>query len=308
MLRRRCVILAKEEATYGTDSVPTAAANAILAFDPEIKPIGERLERRPVLTTLSPYPHIIGSRYRDITFKTELRGSGSLGVATKEGDLFEACGMLETIVAITSVKYTPASSSLKSCTIYAYIDGLLWKLLGCVGTWEIVTEAGKPAMISWTFRGLYSAPTDTALPGSVTFDTPIPPVAVSSGFKLNAITTLVAQSVQVNIGNAIAQRDDVNSADGIKGFQISGRAGSGSFNPEAVSVATYPFESDWKSAAQRALEITLGSAGGNRIKVSGPKVQIDAPTPGDRNEILIFSTPFFLEMNAGDDEVEIFID
>ena len=223
MLRKRCVILVKEESTYGVDAVPTEADNAVLAFDPQITPVGERIERDPVRATLSQYPHLIGARSRQITFQTELRGSGSLGVAPRMGDLFEACGMLETIVATTSVKYTPASSSLKSATIYAYIDGLLYKFPGCVGTWEITYEMSKPAMVNWTFQGLYQDPADTALPSSPVFDSPTPPQCLSSNFIFNAVSTLVVQQLQLTLGANIAQRDDINAADGIKGFVITGR-------------------------------------------------------------------------------------
>lgn len=307
MLRKREIILVKEESTYGVDSTPTENLNAVLAFTPQVTPVGEIFEREPIRGTLSRFASLVGARSRQITFQTELRGSGSLGVAPRTGDLFEACGMLETIVATTSVKYTPASSSLKSVTIYAYIDGLLYKLLGCVGSWEIVCEMGKPAMISWTFQGLYNAPADAALPTAPVFDSPTPPQCLSSNFIFNAVTTFVVQQLSLVLGNSTGQRDDINAVDGIKGFVVTGRKGSGSFNPEAVLTATYDFEGDWKSAAQRALEITLGTAG-NRVKLSAPKVQIDVPAHADRNEIFTFDIPFFLAMDQGDDEVAIFID
>ena len=37
MLTKRTLLLAKEEVTYGTDPTPTVAANAIEAYDVEIK-------------------------------------------------------------------------------------------------------------------------------------------------------------------------------------------------------------------------------------------------------------------------------
>ncbi len=118
----------------------------------------------------------------------------------------------------------------------------------------------------------------------------------------------MVQQLALDLNNNIVQRDDINSPDGIKGFVITGRNPSGSFNPEAVLKANYDFEADWKSAAQRALEVTLGVAGGNRVKISAPTVQLDAPVHGERDENFIFDIPFYPVMNTGDDEVEIFID
>lgn len=315
MLRKRSVILAKEEITSGVDANPTPAANAILAYDVAITPVGERLERDPSRATLSPYPHLIGRRYREITFQTELRSSGashSTPIAPRTGDLFEACGMLETLTAETiggvgdgNVKYSPASTGHKTATIYAYIDGLLWKLFGCMGNPEFVCEAGQPGKVNWTFQGTYEAAGDAAVLSPVTYDAPTPPLVLSSGFTLNAVTTFVAQQLSVGLGNTIVLRDDINSPSGYAAALITARAGSGSFNPEATTVATYDFEREWRDAEQRAMEISLGDVPGNRIKISAPKIQLDAPAHADREGIFTFDIPFFLAMNTGDDEIII---
>lgn len=314
MLRKRSVILAKTEITTGVDAVPTAALNAILAFDLEISITAERIERDPSRPTLSPYPHLIGRRYREITFQTELRSSGlshTTPIAPRTGDLFEACGMLETLTAeiggdgLGSVVYTPISDNHTTATIYAFIDGVHWKLLGCNGSWEIIAESGQPARVNWTFQGTYEDQTDLALPSPVTYDDPVPPLTLSSGFQINADTTLIAQQLSIGIGNNIVMRDDINAAAGYAASRITARAGSGSFNPEVVSVASYDFEREWRDAQQRALEISLGNMPGNRIKITAPNVQIDAPTHGDRDGIFTYDIPFFTAMNTGDDEIII---
>jgi len=315
MLTKRGVILAKEEAEYGVDPTPTPAENAIRVINPTINPVGEKLTRDHVKKSLSPLSPLMGKKYVEITFTTELRSNGTTqngDIAPRVGDLFEACAMLETIHAEASggaddgyVKYTPISENLKSVTIYAYFDGLLHKITACEGTWEIVMDAGQIAKINWTFKGFYQTPIDEALPSGVVYDSPVPPVVLNAGFKINNVSTLVVQSVAVALNNVISQRDDVNAASAIKGFLITDRAGGGSFNPEAVLKATYDFYGDWEEATARALEITIGSTPGNIIEIAAPKVTLDNITPGDRDGIRVFDIPFSLAEDSGDDEISI---
>ncbi|MCK4248675.1 MAG: hypothetical protein KAX15_02740 [Candidatus Omnitrophica bacterium] len=305
-LTKRALILAKEEVTYGVDPVPTPAANAVLVIDPVVTPVGEKLTRNTVKNTLSPDSPLMGKRHCEVTFQTELRGSGVVDVAPRGvGDLFEACGMLETIAAAVSVKYTPASSSLKSVTIYAYFDGLLHKITAAVGSWELVCEAGQIPKISWTFSGFFAAPTDEALPGSVTYDSTIPPIVQNAGFAINSVSTLVVQQVALGLNNTISPRDDINAPTALKGFRVSAREPGGSFNPEAVLVAEYNFYDDWEKATARALELTIGSVAGNKCGISAPKVTLDSIGPGDREGIRVFDIPISLGMDSGDDEVEL---
>ncbi|MBI3320361.1 MAG: hypothetical protein HYZ89_07245, partial [Candidatus Omnitrophica bacterium] len=158
LLRQRSIILAKEETTEGTDAAPTAAANSLLAYDVQVSPMGERLARDPVRETLSPASILIGSRHYEVTFQTEVYHSGTVDVASRLGALLKACGMSETITALSDVTYKPLSSGLKSATIYVYRDGLLHKILGCRGTWELILQAGHPARINWRFLGKYQDP------------------------------------------------------------------------------------------------------------------------------------------------------
>jgi len=304
-LIKRGLILAKEEAAYGTDSVPDTTDNAMLALNPNVKAAGEKLERNPAMGSLGRLGALIGKQWVEISFSVELKGSGSLGVAPRIGDLLECCGMAETVNAGVSVVYDPASTSHKSCTIYAYFDGILHKITGCRGTFEIVKAAGQIVLVNFTIQGLYQAPTDTAFPSSVTYESTIPPVFKSAAFTLNAVTTLVVQQLQVALQNELSQSDDINAATGIKQISIIDRNAIGSFNPEVPAIADYDFHADWAAGTQRALSAIVGSAEGNKITISAPKVTLDEMGPGDRNGILVYEVPISLAINSGDDELEI---
>lgn len=306
LLRQRSIILVKEEAAEGVDSNPSAAANSLLAYDVQVNPIGERLARDPVRETLSPASILIGSRHYEATFQTEVYHSGTADVASRLGALFKACGMSETINAPTDVTYKPASSGHKSATIYVYRDGLVHKILGCRGTWELICQAGHPARLNWRFLGKYQEPADAALPTpTLEANALTPPKALSANLTFNAITTFVVQQMQIVLGNALGVRPDVNDAHGVAGIVITNRAGAGSFNPEAVVNAAYNFWQDWINSTLRQISAQVGSTAGNTLLITCPKVAVDQIREAERDGVLVFEIPFSLAFNAGDDEVSL---
>lgn len=309
-LRRKALLAAKLETTYGTDAVPTAASDALLAFNPTLNPVGAKVTRDPVRDTISPSPGLIGSRYYELTFETEYYGSNAAGTAPRWGALMQACSMTETIVATVSVTYKPNSlgTSAKSVTIYAFFDGRRHILTGCVGNVELVAAAGTPMRLRWTFRGLYLVPTDVAVPAP-TFETNVnsPPKVLSVSLTYNALTTFVAQQVTVNLGNQFANRPDVNATHGFKGFAIASRQGAGSWNPEAFTVATYDVWTDWINATLRQLSLVVGSGAGNVGTLTLPKLMVDDIRQGDREGVETFEIPFSLAYNVADDELSLAI-
>ena len=142
MLTRRATILAKIESTYGTDPTPVAG-DAVLINNMTIKPNAKFLERNFLRASLSPQAPVVGEKYTEVTFTTELKGSGVATTPPEVGVLFRACAMQETIGG-SSVSYAPEStpSGFESITIYAYLDGLLHKSTGARGTFELQLTAG----------------------------------------------------------------------------------------------------------------------------------------------------------------------
>jgi len=264
--------------------------------------------RDPARDTVSPSPGLLGNRYAELAFEAELYASGSAGTAPRYGALLQACSMTETISAGVSVTYKPNSlgTSAKSVTIYAFFDGRKHILVGCVGNVELIAAAGQPARLRWTFRGLYATPTDVAVPAP-TFESGVnsPPKVLSVNLTFNSISTFVAQQAQINLGNNIANRQDVNSTHGYKGFVISHRAGTGTWNPEAFAVATYDVWTDWINATLRQLSLAIGSGAGNVCTITAPKLQVTDIRQADREGVEVLEIPFALAYNAGDDELQL---
>ncbi len=75
LLTRKYLLLAKIEANYGVDPIPTADLNAILVENLKFKPNPEILDRGNVaLPDLSKLPHLIGKLSGDISFDAEIAG------------------------------------------------------------------------------------------------------------------------------------------------------------------------------------------------------------------------------------------
>ncbi len=304
--RSRQLLLAKVEATYGTDPIPVEANDAFLAVNPVITPQAEQLERRPAAASFGLLPAAVGARFVEITFSVELRGSGTNDVPPRGlAALLKACGFKETITALSDVTYDPRSSGLESCTIYHWVGDRRHIITGCIGNVELVAGAGQHAMLNFTMRGVYVEPTTVTQPASPVFDATLPPVVLSAGFTIGGIATLVAQQLQVNMQNEIAQRDDVNAASAIKGFALVDRSVIGSFNPEQEALATHNPFADWAAGTTRALSMVVGSAAGNKCTITAPKVTYRTIATGDRNGILTYDHEIQLGKDTGDDEIKL---
>lgn len=302
MLARKAVVLAKVESAYGADASPVVGDDAILCSEPQIKPLGKRLERDFVRSSLSPLEPLIIAEMYELTFKTELKGSGTVDTPPEIGPLFLGSAFAETIVASTSVAYDLISESFDSLSIYFNRAGLLHKMLGSRGSPQAVLEVSEYGIISWTFRGIYAGPADVALVDG-TFNALKPPVCVGATFTMGGYSP-VARKLEVNINNTFGRRDDMAAATGVKEVTIVGRDTKGSFDPEAVLVATKDFFDIWENATPQALSCLVGSSAGNICTISGPKCVYDDMGYGARDGQLTFEVPFTMAQDTGDDEVQ----
>ncbi len=309
MLRNRAVILANVEVTYGVDIVPTPAANAILCELPEFSVIGSRLERPNIQSYMGKLsPLNIGEGLK-IKFVTELKGHGSVVDTPPEiGVLFRGCNFTETITPTTGpVDYDPNSAagipdSSESLSIYFYQDGILHKLLGSRGTFSVALKAGEYGKITWEFTGIYAGPADDTLPTG-TFNTTLPPRFVSASFAIDSYAAVI-ESLNIDIANRIVKRPSANAATGILEWLISDREPKGDCDPEVVALATKDFWDMWNQSSQVALAATVGAVSMNRCVITGPKIVLDVPTYGDRENFLTHGLPMSLHPSSGNDEIK----
>lgn len=122
LLTRKRLILAKTEATYGTDSSP-AGTDAILVRELEITPIEADVVSRDLIRPyLGASDQLLANTRVSITFQVELAGSGTAATAPRFSSLLKACGMAETTTA-AAITGTAQAGAAGSITLAAAASG-----------------------------------------------------------------------------------------------------------------------------------------------------------------------------------------
>jgi len=307
MLVNREVILAKIEGTYGVDSVPVEATDAMLVENIGWGNEGLRMNERPaVRQNIGMLQQVFGGRLVAMTFDVELKGSGSAVDDPPEfGPLLRACGMAETINAASDVQYDPASTGHESVTIYYFQDGIRYTLLGCRGNVSFNLETGAIGKASFTLTGHVGTITDVALPTGPVYDGHVPVPLIGVPFTIGAFGAVI-NALTWDMSNTVATPPDISASDGYAEIQITQRDVNGSYDPEAELIATDDPHGDLTSDAQ--LVLTTGLIGGtafNRYQVDMPVVSYRDISPGDRDGIRTYDLPFGCAESAGDDEVTL---
>jgi hypothetical protein len=285
MLKKRTIICVAIEGTYKTESIPVPATDAILVANPSISIEGARtIERENTTPALNKSQGIYGGSLRKISLEVENKGSGVAGTPPEFGDLLKISGMLESIVASTSVTYTEADDAIPSATVYYYEDGVLHKLIGCRATVSGSCETGEKGMMSFEITGHLKETIDAAIPTAAYISTlPVPfiNVSVAIGGYGPAIS-----KIDFDLGNTVATPASASDAQGYGEIVITERDMSGAFDPEATLLATKDWASEWKNGTIQTLSTgAVGSAAGNKYQVD-MDVYYREISGGDRDGIL----------------------
>lgn len=146
-LNRKRIAFVKIETTYGVDSAPTGAANAVLARVSDPAPIeGDTVSRDLIRLYYGNSEQLPTAIYSKVSLEVELAGSGTAGVAPAWGPLARACGCSETVLATAHAGTAVAGSTANtiklaaaaSATDDAYI-GMPVRLTGGTGSGQTRT-------------------------------------------------------------------------------------------------------------------------------------------------------------------------
>ncbi len=279
--------LAKIEATYRTDPVPTAGANGVRVTERMWPTItvdyawDNLMEDVATGTMLPIAPAKPRGRNVTIDIPWLMRGSGVLGTPTEASPLYRASGCTETITAGVKVEYAQASQLHDSCTVYCYAAGYLFKVLGCRGGVQWPVTVGQPMVHRFRMRGVLPAdPTAAAVP-AITYNTGEPIAGVGLAITVGAWTPRVI-SAEFNQGVDVQMLEDGNDPDGIEEFdygiarprfKLSARVPRDATG--IVDLAAYNPTADLVARTPRAINVTGGAVATNRCKlvVTGGYVQ-----------------------------------
>ncbi|MCU0988024.1 MAG: hypothetical protein MUE63_00150 [Xanthomonadales bacterium] len=306
LLKRKAALLAKTESVYGTDPVPTGAANAILVSDVTIMPMEMKtVDRDNIRPFLGSNEQLPTGLYTKIDFTCEAAGSGAAGTAPAWGPLLLACGFAETISAGVKVEYSPVSAAFSSVTIYFNIDGLLHKLTGARGTMSLdFTRDGRPAM-KFSFTGLFNTVADAASP-TLTLTAWQKPLAVN---RTNTPTLTVhgyagrVHSLTADMANEVVFREMIGAA--MAEVLITDRKPAGQILMEAELVATKDWWTSIKNITTGAVQLIHGTTAGNKFQVDAPNVQLINPQYQDQDGIAMLQAGLVFAPSTGNDEIKI---
>lgn len=282
---KNTAILAKLETTYGTDAVPTGAANALLISNASFDVSYNNVDRTNIKGFFGSDEQLAGTRFVDLSFDVEISGSGAAGTAPAWGPLLQACSMAEVITASTRVDYTPISTGQKSLTIYYYDDGVLHKALGCMGSVQLAMGEGERPLFKFTFAGLDGGPTATSNPSMtltawkaplVITDANTGDIKLGSTYSAGAIsggTTYPSRGLNIDLGNSVAKVALL----GGQSVDVTDRAVTGSMQLELTAAQEVTMFTDVNANTLTSLSLEHGTAAGAKIIVHLPNVQCTNP-------------------------------
>ena len=287
-LVERGQIAAKIETTKGTANAPAAIDAGIEVYDVSYTPEIGIAERDDIRSTFDKRKNITGSRAARVTFRAAIKGGSSAGSRPEVWALLRACCTTEAIVASTSVTYTPttAESAQETLTIDVYRDGLVYRILGAMGNVRAIVKENEVPMFEFEFRGVYVAPTDTALLTGVTYVSTGPPQPVSMTLTLHS-QTLRATGFEFDMGNQIELRSDVTNAAGYVHAVCVNQDPTITVDPELETVATFDYITRLQNSTAGAFLGQVGTAAGNIFRLLCPNATITEAPHGDRNRLII---------------------
>jgi len=314
-LIRKTAILAKTETTYGTDSVPTGAANAILVSNASFNLAYNNVERNFIRPFFGGSGQLAGTRFVECSFEVELANSGTAGTAPAWGPLLRACGMAEAVLATPArVEYTPVSASFSSVTIYYHIDGVRRVALGCMGNVEIMLNEGAAPMLRFTFAGLDGGRTAVADPAVTltAFRAPQVVTDVNSGDinlgatysagVLSSGTAYPSRGLTVNLQNTVSRKALL----GGQAVQISDRNVQGSMQLDLTAAQEVSFLTDINANTNTSLGFSHSTGAGVGILLHAPQVQrIDPSDTEYEGDVHAAMNLRFTPTTAGNDELRL---
>lgn len=306
MFFRKKYLLAKIEASYGVDSLPTNT-NGIITSDMTISPYeGNRVSRNIDRAYLGNFAEINTGPMVTIEFSVEVAGSGTAGTAPGYDALLRACGFAATVTPATDVQYDLISEAFESVTLHFWLDGQRHRATGAVGSVSVGFNREELPYFRFRFEGLYLSPTSEASvdPTYAAFTAGILPVNDTNTALTVFGFAAKTEQVSLDLANNIASRFLINSSE----LLITDRAPTATLLVEAPTLAAHDFFADLESHAgvtTGVLQVVHGTVAGNIVQIDCPALQLSQISVQDSDALVAYQMQAKLLPSAGDDEFKI---
>jgi hypothetical protein len=304
-------MLAKLEVTEGTDATP-AAADGFFAM---VQPPNPKVDVHRVAVHTgagSLLPSVVGSRRFEGQATVLLRGAGtaySTSVLPKADSLLRLCGFAGTLgTGTTGQSYTLRSSGFESFSVYQYVSGVLYKLLGCRGLPVLTFPLGGVPSLQANLRALYAAPTDVANVVPTGEPSLGYPVMLASAFQIGTGNFAAKHGeIKIDFGRTITPREDATATTGYAGMEmLPDRVPVMTVEAEATLEGGFPFFADLVAGTQLSCSFQAGTTQWNQIKVNIPVAQFEKLEHGEKAGVVTYKATFILTSPTGvDNEITI---
>jgi hypothetical protein len=303
--RKKLLLIAAQPDPAVIPNISTATLIAVsdLSSDPYA---GNRQERSRLREEFGSQPEINTAPYVTLSATMPLSGSGAAGTAPNFGLALRACGLRELIEA-TKVTYAPATNNHETVTVWFVEDGQVQVMPGCKGTAEFDFTAQAFPVMNLSLTGLYQRPVAHTAALAQTLSNFAGEIPVN---KQNTPTFTVhgfagcGQSLKMTLGNEVVHRNMI----GCESIKITDRKSTGSVEIEAPDIATKNYFQNLESHAtitEQPVTMVHGTAAGNIIEFSAPKVQLSSLSRSEVNGMTHYTMNMILNPTTGDDEFEL---
>jgi hypothetical protein len=315
-LIKKTVILAKVEATAGTDATPAGATDAIQVSNMSITPVDAKMAN---INTVTPWFggafDLTSTSSVKISFDVLMGGSGTAATAPAWGQLLLGTAMAEVTGLLTPnrVEYNPITDSLKTLSIYYYDDGVLHKALGCMGNVKLSAKSGEAPKFTFDFVGVDGIPTAAANATAVLSAWKTPPVITKANVvditfgctyatgALSGGTAYNSSGLTLDWGNTVAFSPLLSTETVV----LSDRAVKGAMELDLSAAQEVTQIAAVKANTLTSLGFTIGTATGNKIILFAPAVQLMNPRKAEFNGQRLIGFDMHLRPSAGNDEIKL---
>lgn len=281
---RNTAVLLKNEAVYGTDALPTGAADAMLVKNFKCKPIdGKYINRDLLRPFFGGSEDVLSESWVSGSFDVEIAGSGAAGSAPLWGRILKCAGFAETLFALDRVEYLPVSTALGSGSLYYHDDGVLKKALGmrCDIT-SLKLGYGELPMASVNFLALDGGDTAAANPAVdlTPWQKPVPINTANSGlltfgatYAAGALTggaTFKSRGLELALGNQIGYLGLLGGEE----IDLTNRDVSGKVLLSLTAAEEVAKIAEIKATATQSVALRHGTQAGGKLLVFMPEVQL----------------------------------
>jgi hypothetical protein len=209
----------------------------------------------------------------------------------------------------TGYMYRPLSDDelATEMTIYAYMDGNLYRITAAMGTVTFTGTAGEYGSAQFEFTGQYNKPEQEPLPRNFRYELTKPPKVELAQMSIRGNQDFCAESFTITLGNDMQDRLCINAPDGYAGSEIAGREPTASINPEGTQEVYTNMWGDFADGEEVPLHLRVGVNSGNSVRFYMDNTTYSGISLSERNRVQVQEPTFQLNglSTFGDDELRI---